>query len=532
MKKREVIVWVAFFLVGVALLGGLMFLGCKCKKTLLVKKPFKLVYLPSTSDLNTWFNTVRMFENKGQIPVINISSMMKSTPSQITVIQNRARNSLTKQYCDKYNYNFMELDDSVTASISWLYLFHMLKSSPLNSYFCFITSPNVVLHPDSNKPLQRLIDQSGDSSLMLCRDKQNNSLFGLDIFLFRNTEWSQFKCVQLYMSLADKIQMVLRDQVYTAYQHKTNSTLFNLGMPYSMQCVTVFHEKAFDFSTNNASVYPWTSIPGFVEIPKLLLPRWSTTSFTQLIPKIIYQTMSTTLASQDRYTLSTKAWQDLNPDYKYMFFDSKDCREFIENHFDDRVIQAYNMLLCGAYQSDLWRLCVLYVQGGCYVDSQTQPLVPLSHMIDSDTEFLSADDGDAHGIWQGFLCVTPKHPAIFIAIQECTNNILSKTYFKLSLSLTGPDLMRKCLNQYLGRPQLMSFTTFPPPSHVKLLSFIPKSRPYLTNDSVPFILSKYHYNTKQLTMPYISIYDITGKEDYTRAHQNKRVFTFPLFSEI
>jgi mannosyltransferase OCH1-like enzyme len=529
--------FITFLVAGAALITVLVILLCQTVEKSKFVQPVTLVTLPPTSNMNDWLKAVRLYENKSSVPVIKVDSMsFTDMKKKIKVLQHGTVNALTRQYCDKFDYDYQAIDveQRLTTCEVWLFLFHLLKSSSADDYFCLILNPDTVLHPDSNKPLQRLIDQSGDSSLIVCRDGNNKSLFSLDMFLFRNTEWSQFKCLQLYLSSASNFQQVLQDQVYSSYKKKSlNTVFFDLGLPRMLLCTTVYHEKAFDLSDSSdssPSVYPWSDISGFVEIPNLVLPRSHTVNKAeQLIPKIIYQTMNTTLANKDRYRYSTEEWVRLNPDYTYRFFDAKDCREFIEKHFDKRVVKAYNMLLCGAYQADFWRMCVLYVHGGCYADSQTQPLVPLNEIIEADTEFVSANDSDLHGLWQGFLCAVPNHSALWTAIQTSVHNILRRKHFKSYFSLTGPNLLRKSLNQYLNRPKKLSLITYPPPRSVKLVSFVKEGRPFLTMNSINIMLSKYYLNNpKKLSRPHFNIYDISGKEYYANAHDHKRIFTFPL----
>ena len=44
------------------------------------------------------------------------------------------------------------------------------------------------------------------------------------------------------------------------------------------------------------------------------------------------------------------------------------CREFIKVNFNPLVLKAYDTLIPTAYKADLFRLCVLYINGGIYGD--------------------------------------------------------------------------------------------------------------------------------------------------------------------
>jgi mannosyltransferase OCH1-like enzyme len=60
--------------------------------------------------------------------------------------------------------------------------------------------------------------------------------------------------------------------------------------------------------------------------------------------------------------------QKINPEFKYQLFDDNDCLDFIHDNYDTDVLNAYNMLIPGAFKADLWRYCILYKYGGIYLD--------------------------------------------------------------------------------------------------------------------------------------------------------------------
>ena len=63
-----------------------------------------------------------------------------------------------------------------------------------------------------------------------------------------------------------------------------------------------------------------------------------------------------------------------NPEFNVYVYDDEDCRKFLREHFDPKVLDAYNSLIPGAYKADLWRYCILYIYGGIYIDIKLQPI--------------------------------------------------------------------------------------------------------------------------------------------------------------
>ena len=99
------------------------------------------------------------------------------------------------------------------------------------------------------------------------------------------------------------------------------------------------------------------------------------------IPRYIFQTMETSLIPLEIYTNCQQQWILSNPNYSYFFFDSLDRKNFIKDNFPSYVFKMYNKLIPGAYKADLWRYCVLYKYGGCYIDVMISPLKSLSLYI-------------------------------------------------------------------------------------------------------------------------------------------------------
>ena len=89
--------------------------------------------------------------------------------------------------------------------------------------------------------------------------------------------------------------------------------------------------------------------------------------YKSIIPLNIYQTCATKdLTQKMRERLELLKHQ--NPRFNHHLFDDNDCREFIKTHFKPDVLYAYDMLIPGAYKADLWRLCILFIKGGIYMD--------------------------------------------------------------------------------------------------------------------------------------------------------------------
>ena len=187
-------------------------------------------------------------------------------------------------------------------------------------------------------------------------------------------------------------------------------------------------------------------------------------NYEQKIPKTIIQTSKTKDISNIIQYNSVESFKILNPEYKYCFFDDADCRQFIKEHFDKNVVEAYDMLIPGAFKADLFRYCYLYKYGGCYFDYKIIARKPLRDIINTNDEILLCEDYNEDNslttsdksYFNAIIMCTPHRIDILKLIYVCVENILNNQklfYHAIKiratcdiLDLTGPTLMYKIVN--------------------------------------------------------------------------------------
>ena len=150
----------------------------------------------------------------------------------------------------------------------------------------------------------------------------------------------------------------------------------------------------------------------------------------------------------------------LNPGFKIRYYSDKDSREFIKNNFDDKILTIYDKLIPGAYKADLFRYCVLYVNGGIYSDLTQRFMIPFNEFIDlnKDKLFLVKDiehykvngDGLSKGIQISFIASIPRNDIFLKAIEGVVKHVNDKYYGENPLHPTGPALFYSILKNYEG----------------------------------------------------------------------------------
>jgi mannosyltransferase OCH1-like enzyme len=125
---------------------------------------------------------------------------------------------------------------------------------------------------------------------------------------------------------------------------------------------------------------------------------------SQTIPKVIY------MCCKDKKNIPTKVkqnWYDLNPNYKIELYDDKECHDYLVKEFGKEYGGFYNEIPFGPIKADLWRLCILYKNGGVYSDIDIHPLQSIDNIIANDSvTFCSVLSTFKNNIFQAFIYTT------------------------------------------------------------------------------------------------------------------------------
>jgi hypothetical protein len=150
---------------------------------------------------------------------------------------------------------------------------------------------------------------------------------------------------------------------------------------------------------------------------------------------------------------------------RYARYNAITAREYISRNFAVEYVLAFDNCWHPAMQSDFFRLCYLYVNGGCYVDADEMPIGPLpavslqSGPILYVRPFIRVYDGAEHidisadEYLKSFstteyveayfnnapIIVSKCNPIISLALDHACAVLLSERRFELSLhEITGP----------------------------------------------------------------------------------------------
>jgi mannosyltransferase OCH1-like enzyme len=129
-----------------------------------------------------------------------------------------------------------------------------------------------------------------------------------------------------------------------------------------------------------------------------------------------------------------------NPKIQFHLYDEQDCRQFIQDNFTPEIVNAYDSLIPCSYKSDLWRYCVLYINGGIYMD--------IKYQCDNGFKFIALTekehfvrDMEQNNVYTALIVTMPNNEIMLHCINKIVENVKNKYYGNHCLEPTGPILL-------------------------------------------------------------------------------------------
>lgn len=180
------------------------------------------------------------------------------------------------------------------------------------------------------------------------------------------------------------------------------------------------------------------------------------------IPRNIFQTWETKDIS-DGFKSLTQTWREKNVNYAYFLYDNNERISFIKKHFEEKVYNAYNRIIPGAFRADLWRYCILYIYGGVYIDIDTICYGNIDNFLDEHIEFMTPIDLNnspylgTYNLSNGFIASVAKHPILLNCIERVVYNVENNIVPFSNLDFSGPGVLGKSTNRFLNLNEEVSF---------------------------------------------------------------------------
>lgn len=166
------------------------------------------------------------------------------------------------------------------------------------------------------------------------------------------------------------------------------------------------------------------------------------------IPRRLVKTYTGNLLPLRMYK-SIKSFMNCNPGYNLFYYNDDDCREFIKEHFSEKVLDAYDSLIPGAYKADIFRLCEIYINGGFYTDISMICAEKLKFGENIDV-VLPKDIPcrNTYSIYNAFIASSEKNEVIGFILNEIVDLVSKQLSPNDALSITGPGAVGIYLNKF------------------------------------------------------------------------------------
>lgn len=146
------------------------------------------------------------------------------------------------------------------------------------------------------------------------------------------------------------------------------------------------------------------------------------------IPKVIYVThkynlcdltlSSGEIASRkqqiphyEALALNVQRIKEYNPEHQVICYDDEMAMKYIKSK-DVELSRDFEMEPHGMFKADLFRIVILYHEGGYYMDCDMEPIVGLSQVQREDATFMSAIDFYGENVFQSFLAAAKGSPVL------------------------------------------------------------------------------------------------------------------------
>jgi hypothetical protein len=146
-----------------------------------------------------------------------------------------------------------------------------------------------------------------------------------------------------------------------------------------------------------------------------------------------------------------KIWEDMGIVVKD--YTDQEVDHYVESFLAKTDFEAYRNLVPMCLRTDIWRLCVLYREGGIYSDIHIKPLSSINGLFDKaiDHVFVIDTMSDTRRAYNAFMMAKPGSMLIWKVLQRAMLHIRERIYPHNVLDITGPGVLGFVLRRALDQ---------------------------------------------------------------------------------
>ena len=133
-----------------------------------------------------------------------------------------------------------------------------------------------------------------------------------------------------------------------------------------------------------------------------------------------------------------------NPEFEHFLYNDNTCREFIKDNFSKEILDTYDSLIPYAFKIDLWRYCILYKNGGIYLDIKFFCINSFNFKYLTDKEYFCKDVKFSNGgVYNALIICKPNNEIMLKCIMQIVENVKNNYYGDNCLKITGPLMIKE-----------------------------------------------------------------------------------------
>jgi mannosyltransferase OCH1-like enzyme len=180
--------------------------------------------------------------------------------------------------------------------------------------------------------------------------------------------------------------------------------------------------------------------------PGLSIRRYYIEEMQARIPKQVYQTWKTKELPPKVEAL--RQWMiHNNPEYTFLLFDDADMDTWMQENTAKDIYECYSQLNVGAAKADLWRYCILYKNGGVYLDIDSIIMEKIDNILKPSDEALVSRERNGGKFLQWLIFFKAGHSVLKGVIEKVIYNILKRSETNIAL-ITGPGPFTDAINEH------------------------------------------------------------------------------------
>lgn len=131
----------------------------------------------------------------------------------------------------------------------------------------------------------------------------------------------------------------------------------------------------------------------------------------------------------------------MNPRFAYQRWNDVSARQFLRTLGKRRILRAYREARHAAIRADVFRLAVLFAEGGVYLDADDRCVEPIETLLPAEARAVFYQEITG-SIGNNFIAAAPRHPLIGAALHNAVKAVLEGATESAWLA-TGPGLLSR-----------------------------------------------------------------------------------------